>query len=146
MMFLDEVLSAGAIPVLESTLRFAGARQNIINHNIANLETPNFIPLDVSTTGFQKALGDAIQRRRDANGGMMGDLDIQGREVRSTESGDLQLLPRTPSGNILFHDRSNSDEIRLMQANAENAAAYRVSGELLRSRYQQIRDAIAERV
>ena len=45
-MFLDEILTSGAIPTLEATLRFAGARQAIINHNIANLETPYFRPKD----------------------------------------------------------------------------------------------------
>jgi flagellar basal-body rod protein FlgB len=146
-MFIDELLSSGAIPSLETTFRFAGERQKLINHNVANLETPNFRPLDVSTDGFQRALSRAIERRRSETGGMSGRLDLEGsREVAADASGDLTLTPRTGSGNILFHDRTNSDEIRLMQANAENAAVYRISSEVLRSRYQQIKDAIAERV
>src|SRR5215831_19396987 len=122
-MLIDDLLSSGAIPSLEMTFRFAGERQKLINHNIANLETPNFRPLDVSTVGFQNSLWRAIERRRSATGGMWGRLDLEGsREVAADASGDLTLLPRTGSGNILFHDRNNSDEIRLMQANAENAA------------------------
>lgn len=145
-MFIDELLSSGAIPSLETTLRFAGARQKLINHNIANLETPNFRPADVSTDAFQRALDKAIQKRRAENGGMFGALDLEDtREVQTEASGDLTLIPRTGSGNILFHDRNNTDEIRLMQANAENASVYRVTTELLRGRYQQIKDAIAER-
>jgi len=146
-MFIDELLSSGAIPSLEATFRFAGQRQKLINHNIANLETPNFRPLDVSTDGFQRALDKAIQNRRQASGGMSGPLELEDtRELHTDASGDLTLTPRTGSGNILFHDGNNSDEIRLMQANAENATVYRIATELLRGRYQQIKDAIAERV
>lgn len=146
-MFLSGLLNSGAIPVLEATLRFAGQRQQIINHNIANLETPNFRPLDVSPAGFQRALESAIRRRREAGGGMSGPLPLEDtRELKFGRDGTLEVTPSTASGHILFHDRSNGDEIRLMQANAENATVYRVAGELLRTRYQQLRDAIAERV
>ena len=67
-------------------------------------------------------------------------------EVHWSSDGSVELTPSTPSDHILFHDHSNNDEIRLMQANAENAVVYRITSEVLRSRYQQIRDAIAERV
>jgi flagellar basal body rod protein FlgB len=78
---------------------------------------------------------------------MHGDLEWQPtREMRKDEHGELRLEPRTPSPNILFHDRNNRDLDRLMQANAENAAVYRVTTEVLRGRYQMLRDAIAERV
>lgn len=146
-MFVDDLLSSGSIPVLEATLRFAGARQQIINHNIANLETPDFRPMDVSPQAFQRALSQAIQKRREAGGGMTGALDLGSTdEIRTGASGEMELTPRTASGNILFHDRSNSDLERLMQANAENAMVYKMSGELLRSRYAMLRDAMAERV
>ena len=146
-MFLDDVLTSGAIPVLEATLRFAGARQGLINHNIANLTTPDFRPVDASPAGFQKALTAAIERRRGTTGGMQGPLQIDDtREVHFGAAGDVQLTPRTPSGNILFHDRTNADLDRLMQANAENVSVHRITGELLRSRYQQLRDAMGERV
>ncbi len=146
-MFIDELLSSGAIPSLETTFRFAGERQKVIAHNIANLETPNFRPMDVSTDGFQRALAQAIQKRRDSNGGMFGELEVEDtREIHTDPDGGLTLTPKTGSGNILFHDRNNSDVERLMQANAENALVYRASSEMLRARYQQLRDAIGERV
>jgi flagellar basal-body rod protein FlgB len=146
-MFIDELLSSGAIPSLETTFRFAGARQNVIIHNIANLETPNFRPLDVSTDGFQRALGRAIQKRRETSGGMFGDLNLEDtREIHSDQGGNLTLTPKTGSGSILFHDRNNSDVERLMQANAENAMVYRTTSEMLHGRYQQLKDVIAQRV
>jgi flagellar basal-body rod protein FlgB len=146
-MFIDDLLTSGSIPALEATLRFAGQRQQLISHNIANLETPYFRPVDVSPRGFQSALDRAVQKRRESNGGMAGPLPFEDtREVRVRADGELELTPRTGSGNILFHDRSNNDLDRLMQANAENSLVYRATTELLRSRYAQLRDAIAERV
>ena len=56
-MFLDDVVNSGAIPALEMTMRFAGRRQALLAHNIANLDTPNFQPKDVSPRWFQRMLG-----------------------------------------------------------------------------------------
>lgn len=146
-MLADDVLNSGAIPTLEAMLRFAGARQRIIQHNVANMTTPNFIPLNVSTGAFQKQLAKAVEQRREETGGMGGELDIQAtREVAMDANGNMMLTPSQPSGNILFHDRNNRDVERLMQDSAENLGVYRVAAELLRSRTQQLKDAIGERV
>lgn len=67
------------------------------------------------------------------------------REVSRDGAGRLRLTPETPSGNVLFHDRNNRDLERTMQALAENAAAFRLATGLLRTRVQQMRNAIAER-
>lgn len=146
-MMIEDLLSSGAVPALEMTLRFAGQRQGLINHNIANMSTPNFRPVDADPGSFQKSLDRAIRERRERTGGMHGGLRWDGGgEVALDERGGMRLTPRTFSTNILAHDRNNTDEIRLMQANAENAAVYRIASELLRGRYQQLKDAIAERV
>lgn len=148
-MFLGDVLNSGATPALELSLRFAGQRQRLIAHNVANLSTPNFRQMDVDPRGFQKMLARAIEDRRHTTGGMHGELPWrETQELRrgSTGGGNLEIMPRTSSGGILAHDRNNRDLERLMQDHAENAAVYRISAELLRSRYQQIRDALAERV
>jgi flagellar basal-body rod protein FlgB len=107
------LLDSGCLPVLEMTARFAARRHELLAHHIANADTPDFRPLDVSPADFQRLLG---------------------------------LVPRTPSRNILFHDRNNRDLERTMQALAENTGAFRVSIDLLRSRYQAIHAAIGERV
>lgn len=146
-MFLSDILNSGAIPALEATVRFAGQRQRLLAHNIANIDTPDFRPLDVSPAGFQRALSKAIDKRREDSGGMSGGLEIGStREITQTPSGDLILTPGTNAEGILAQDRNNTDLERLMQDHAENFLVYRVSSELLRSRIAQLRDAIAERV
>ncbi len=146
-MFLDDVVNSGAIPALEMTMRFAGRRQPLLAHNIANLDTPNFQPRDVSTRGFQRMLGEAIDQRRARTGGERGRLELQQtREIRRDGRGGLELRPRTASPGILFHDRNNRDLERMMQDLVENVAVFRIATDLLRGRYSQIQDAIAERV
>jgi flagellar basal-body rod protein FlgB len=144
---LSDVVNAGAVPALELSLRFAGMRQRQIAHNIANLSTPNFRQMDVSPRGFQAVLTRAVEERRREGGGAAGELHWQPTgEIRRGPGGDMQIMARTTGGSLLAHDRNDRDLERLMQDHAENAAFYRISAELLRTRYQQIREALAERV
>ncbi len=144
---IESLGTAGAIPALEMTLQFAGARQRVIAHNIANIDTPNFQPKDADPGEFQKVLGEAVQQRRERNGGTSGALEWkESRQIRRGPGGTLRLDPQTPSGNVLFHDRNSRDLERTMQDLVENAGVYRVATDLLRSRYQIIQSAIAERV
>lgn len=143
---IDGLVNSGAIPVLEASLRFAAGRQTLLAHNIANIDTPDFRPMDVSTADFQRALGEAIDARR-ARGLDEGDLPFENtREVARHADGTLTLTPRTGSGSILFHDRNNRDLERMMQDLAENVGAFRVASDLLRHRFEHLRSAIGERV
>lgn len=145
-MMLEGISNDGAMPVLEAMVRFAGARQRLIAHNVANIDTPEFQPLDVSPREFQKALAAAVERRR--SGGRVGDLQIEGggdAPFEQTPDGQILLNPEPEPGNLLFHDRNNRDVERLMQANAENVTVFRVASDLLRSRTELMRSAIAER-
>ncbi len=145
-MLIDELSNSGAIPTLETMVRFSGARQRIIAHNIANLDTPDFRPSDVSPTEFQKALGKAVDARRQSTG-EAGTLPFHGTDqVKVAADGTMMFTPSTSSGNILFHDRNNRDLEGLMAQQAENVGVFRTSIELLRSRYGIVQAAISERV
>lgn len=145
-MQMSDLANAGAAPALEMTMRFAGARQRILSHNIANIDTPNFVARDVDPIGFQEMLGEAIDRRRAANGGGVGGLDWE--ETREiARSGDgLVLNPTAAHGGILGQDRNATDLERLMQSMVENASMYRVAGELYRRQKSTLDAAIAQRV
>lgn len=144
-MWTDGLVNSGAMPALEMTLRFAGQRQTLIANNIANLDTPNYLPKDVSVTDFRRTLGEAIDRRRQSGRGESPLPWDETRELRRDRNGELRIEPRTPSQNIVFHDRNNRDLERTMQDLAENAMAFRVSAELLRGRMEILRAAIAQR-
>ena len=146
-MFLNDVVNSGAIPSLSLTMQFAGRRQKILAHNIANIDTPNFRQKNVSTRDFQELLSEAIDKRRAKMGGESGPFEWkESREVRRGRGGSLNLTPRTDSRGILFHDRNNRDLERLMQDLTENMGVFRVTTDLLRNQFAQIKDAIAERV
>jgi flagellar basal-body rod protein FlgB len=143
--FISDVLNAGSIPTLELALRFAGQRQDFINHNIANLDTPDFRPLDASPSEFRRLLARAIDERRE-RGGESGPLAWNSTEEMTRDGdGELRVVPRTFSRGVMFHDRNNRDLERLMQDNAENVGAYRTAVDMLKSRHDAIRSAIAER-
>lgn len=149
MTWMSDLTSSGSMPALEMTLRFAGQRQKVIAHNIANLTTPDFRPTDVSPQAFQSSLARAIRERRGGTGGsgVSGPLRIESnREIRQRADGSIQLTPRTPSGGVLAHDRNDRDLERMMQDLAENTAVFRTASDLYKNRSDLLRTAISQRV
>lgn len=147
MTLIDHVTNAGAMPSLERTIQFAGRRQALLSHNIANASTPRFQHKDVAPAAFQATLRDAIDERRDRTGGMHGDLRVKDtRQIEFSRRG-VRLDPQTQAGRgVLAHDRNNRDLESMMQDLAENLGAYRVATELMRTRMGTMRAAISERV
>jgi flagellar basal body rod protein FlgB len=143
-MFLADLVNGDAIPTLAMSVRFAAQRQRLIANQVANFSTPDARTPDVAPEGFQKMLREALDERRRSGG--RGPLPWRETdEIRRGADGELVLRPRTPTGNILFHDRNDRDPERAMQALAENSLALRTSVELLRGRMEILRSAIAQR-
>ncbi len=143
MTFIDGITNAGALPALEATFRFAGARQRLIASDIANIDTPDYRTRDVDPKGFQRALGEAIDRRR-ARGSVGPLVTTETREVRFARDGRLELNPKSGRGNVLFQDRNNRDLERLMQDLVENMGVYRIAADLIKHRMDTIQGAIRE--
>ena len=138
---IQNLTSGDALPVLERLVQFAGQRHRLIVNNIANLDTPGFRPADVSVRGFQEQLGEAIDEGRQT-GRAAQPPDSSEVEFRS---GGLQLHPEPAGENILFHDDNDRDLDRTMQDLVENFMTFRAASELMRSRFDLINSAIAER-
>ena len=147
-MFISDLATADSLPALEATLRYAGRRQRFIANNIANIDTPNFVPTDAPPEDFQKALGEAIDRRRARFGGTRGELEFRSNNTIQPSRGParFELKPKSSSDNILFHDRNNRDVERMMQDLSENFSAFQIASTLLRSRADLLNSAIAERI
>ena len=148
MTMINQLTNAGALPALEMTMRFDAQRQRLAAHNIANIETPNFIQKDVSVEGFQAMLDEAVRERRGRTGGMHGALAWEEtNEIRATESGRMTIVPSSSAGSgVLTHDRNNRDLERLMQTLAESTSAFRTAADLYRSQSMILQMAISERV
>ena len=145
-MFIADLANAGAMPTLGAVLSFAGQRQRVLAHNVANLETPDYRPMDVSVSAFHAQLAQAVRDRRSRTGGEHGELRLTATdEVSQDARGAIHLTPGTASGNILYHDRNNRDPERLMQAIAENQLMFRVATDLYRRQADILRVAISQR-
>jgi len=143
---IDGLTNGDALPVLERMMRFAGARQRLLAHNIANLDTPDFRPVDVSVGDFRAALAEAVDERRERFGLRGGELG----EIRTDDAvvadGTTVLSPRPIHENVLFHDGNDRDPERLVQAMVENFEVFRVTADLIRSRYDLMYSAIRGQV
>lgn len=140
------LFSYGSMPVLERMVQFTGARQQLIAHNIANLDTPYFKPADLDPAVFQAQLRDALERRSRRPNPMRRPLELRGDEQVRIRKGQMQFVPHRQDQNILFHDHNNRDVERTMQDLVENAMAHRTSIELLKSEFDLLKTAIRERV
>ncbi len=144
-MFIRDLVSADELPVLEQSLRFAAQRARVIEHNIANIDTPNFQPLEASVEGFQASLARAVEDRQERWGGRRGELEwSETRELRKNSRGLLEVRPQGHGDNILFHDRNNRSLERLMQQLQENTAAFTATTELMRAKMDLLRTAVEE--
>lgn len=142
---INGVTNAGAIPVLERVMQFAGRRHEILSHNIANISTPNFRPEDVSVERFQEVLGEAIDGRR-AAGGNGGRLRIDGTTQVTIEEDRVVLHPEPLGENILFHDGGDRNVERLMQGLVENFLAFRTAAQFIRRDFESLQTAIRGRI
>ncbi|UCD76360.1 MAG: hypothetical protein JSV91_05430 [Phycisphaerales bacterium] len=143
---IDGVVNADAIPVLERLMQFAGQRHRLIVHNIANLDTPDYRPVDVSVADFQAQLGEAIDQRRAAHGATGVELPLEDSSQVSFTADSLKLHPEPAGGNILFHDGNDRSVERIMQGLVENFMVFRTASEFIKSRFDLINTAIRERL
>ncbi len=143
---IDGLTNAGAIPVLQRLLEFAGQRHRVIVNNIANLDTPGFRPVDVSVRAFQDQLGEAVDARRERHGLAGGRLNLENSPQVEFDRIGVTLHPEPIGANILFHDGNDRDLERTMQDLAENFMTFRLAVDLLRSRFDLINTAIRERI
>ncbi len=143
---ISDLSNAGALPALEKMFLFSGQRQRLIAQNIANIDTPNYQGVDADPRAFQRALGRAIEQRRENGNASAGELDLSGADEVRMVGGRMMLEPKTPIDGVLFQDRNQRDLERLMQDMVENATMFRVAGELMRKNQNLIRGAIAQRV
>jgi len=145
---ISGLTDSDGIPVLERLVQFAGARHRLLAHDIANVDTPDFRPVDVDPRAFQEQLGEAVdeRRRRQGPGAVSGPIDPESTREIAFERNGIRLEPAPAGDNILFHDRNDRDPERLVQSLVENFMAFRAASDLLRNRFAALRMAIRERI
>ena len=145
---IDGVTNSDGIGVLERLMQFAGQRHRLIATNIANLSTPNYRPLDVSVTDFQKQLGEAIDRQRQTELEPVSpdELPIESTSQVEVSPVGLTLHPQPAGDNLLFHDGNDRSLEHQMKDLVENFMTFRFAAEAIRNRFDIINTAIRGRV
>lgn len=143
---IEGLTNSGSIPVLERLAQFAGARHRVITHNIANLSTPGFRPVDASVEDFQASLGEAVQAKRDARTPAEVAFSPEDTDDVEFHKDGIVLDPKPLGDNVLFHDQNDRDLDRTMQDLVENFMVFRQAMDLLRNRYELLNTAIRERI
>lgn len=145
-MIINNMFDGGAAPVLERIVQFTQARQQVLAHNVANLSTPYFKPVDLDPKAFNAALNDAIRRRRDSGNPVTAPLEMRDTHRMSFKHGRVEIRPTPVNEGILFHDQNNRDLERMMQKVAENNLTHSAAVEMLRKEWSILETAIRGRV
>jgi len=132
-MFIDRLINQGNAPLISQAMRFTQARQELIQHNVANVSTPGFQQRDLSVTDFQAMLQSRLAEKQSAAPGTVSFDDA------IPEMDDL-------TGQLLFHDGNNRSMEQLMADSAKNSMMHNFFVELLRKQFGSIKDALRERV
>ena len=123
------LLSDTTSQALAASLRGTAARHAALANNIANVDTPGFVRVDVE---FQTALAAALSRSRRAH-------------VRSGEDlAALTFRSRRDASPPFRVDGNNVDIDREMVGLAVNTLRHRAAGEVLGFRIRGLRNAIRE--
>ena len=145
-MLIGDIGRSGSGPVLERMFQFAGARQRLLVNNIANMDTPDFRPMDVNPKDFQNALAKAVKERRANTGGERGELRLGSSREIVPGIGSLKLIPKTSGNGVLAHNRNNTDMESMMRDLGENSMVYRTVTDFMRRNTDILRTAISQRV
>lgn len=143
-MFLSDVTSGGAFPMLEKVLSFTESRNRMLAENVANLTTPGYRTRQLDVSAFQAALREASDRRSPSHKAFrMGDTA----EFRVDDAGFLNVTPsRGPAENLLFQDGTNARIERQMTMLAENAMMNQFAAETLKGYFEGTAKAIRGRL
>lgn len=143
---ISDLVQADGIDVLDRMAQFTGRRHDLIVHNVANLTTPGFRPVDVSVDGFQAELDRAVSRRRNDHPGRRRGLQLKNTRDVYFERTGMRFDPRPKGETIMRHDQNDSDVVSTMRDLTENVLMFRQTTELLRNRFATLRTAIRERL
>ena len=139
--WLSNMVSSGSIPALQRLGDFAEQRHKVIVNNIANIDTPNYRPKDLSLKMFRNSLKKALADRGAGDRGplMLSDTG----QTRIDSAGRLRVTAEVVEGDaVMFHDGSTRNMEREMTNLSRNAGMYGRVMTLLKKQYSMLRDAI----
>jgi len=125
------VLFTGTIALLEKALDYSAVKQNVIAHNIANADTPNYKAKDVQ---FSAYLHDALEKRIHAKRTDERHIPFQSRDPQ------IQITTRK---NLRYHHNGNSVDIDYEMAElAKNQIYYQTMTDILSGKLRTLQTVI----
>jgi flagellar basal-body rod protein FlgB len=126
-MIIDSMFGRGTVPVIEQMLKFTSARQQLLQEDVANIDTPGYRQKDLSLSRFQRALAGQIATP--------GGFEQGGTPVGAAEQ---------PASYIMFHDGNNRSAEQLMTDGVKNAMMHNLMIELLRQQFSVLETALKD--
>ncbi|MBW2515588.1 MAG: flagellar basal body rod protein FlgB [Deltaproteobacteria bacterium] len=131
-----QTLFEGVIAVLQKSLDRASLRHRVITSNIANIDTPNY-------KAFEVVMED-VRRKK---GGFSGKLELIRTEPRHLNgrrraSDQVKIKASQPPPFNLRADGNTVDLDRTMGKLAENTIMYRTAAQLIRRKFQGLKNVI----
>lgn len=123
MSMIENMFNTRAIRSLERMAAFTESRQGVLANNIANIDTPGYVQKDMDTRAFQADLQKALDR------------------ASSAENSHLDT-----DQYVLFHDGNNRSVEYQVSEMSRNYTLNHVVAELLRNRFDGLKQAIALKV
>lgn len=135
----------GTIDVLGKSVDLRAKNQNLIAANIANVETPNFVP---KTLAFEKELQGAIKSRQDSGQRPAAAPNSRHIPLRSARSGStLNSVTGTVVESPSKTPGKDGNAVELeneMSRLAENQVMFNASVQMLTKKFEGLKTAIRE--
>ena len=144
-MWIDRLVGSDVTHGLQLTARYAEQRHQMLAENIANIDTPDYHNQRLDPDAFQSALREAFDVAHRSGSKR---LNLRSNAQFSTDpAGGLHVSPATePAPNILFHDGTNARLEAMMAGVQENTLTHRLALNLLRGRFDTLKQAIRGRL
>lgn len=131
-----------SLPVLQQVMVFSERRQQVLAHNVANINTPGFRQTDLAMDQFIGALDEAIGRR----GGETPHRFMM-RSTRDIRFGPrLEARARPIEGLMNYYDGSDRSVEHLQNEMLKNAIWHEIAAKLFAHQSQLLETAIRERI
>ena len=142
---LNTIFSKGSIPVLEQMLYFTEERAKVISNNIANADTPGFVPKDLPVDSFKSALLQAVSEAQKREVPTVLFEGVDGARPKPKGGLNIDYAPREPWA-YMKHDRNAfSIEQEISEMNKNTSMHYTVAS-ILAQQLSIIREAISEKI
>ena len=141
---IDSVTTGGAMPLLERQAVWGEVRHNVLAGNLANIDTPGFVPRDLDPAAFQEALAASVAATspgvpRDRYAPPPAD------PLAGGVPDDLLTPASRPGGGLVYHDGSPRSVEREVLTLTRNAMQRQAAVQLLSANMAMLQAAITER-